>query len=241
MDAKKLDPLYDKEVKCLFCEHKFTTKKVRSRAAVPYQIDSDFCPHYKEGVENPLYYFINVCPECGFAFYDEFTPYMNPRVRQNIQKNLADKWEKRDYGKKRNEQQGIATLKLALLTATLKEEKHTVIGSICLRLAWIYRARQDRAEEERFLRLALQEFERGFMESDFDGTSMTEMKIMYMIGELNRRLGNHQQALNYFSRVIEHPMKHEDPRTVNFAREQWRATVEEHRELKKKSSEEEAE
>jgi len=230
--AQTLEPLYDKEVKCLFCNQKFLTKKVRSRAAVPYQIDSDFCPRYKEGVENPNYYYVSVCPECGFAFSNEFSPELKPRIKDQIQKNLASKWEKRDFSHHRDGNQAIASLKLALYSATLKEEKHTVLGSICLRLAWVYRDREEREEEERFLKLALTEFDRGFMESDFNGTSMTEMKILYMIGEINRRLGNYQQDINYFAKVIEHPQKADDQKTVNFARQQWSITIEEHRKAK---------
>jgi uncharacterized protein (DUF2225 family) len=56
---------------------------------------------------------------------------------------------------------------------------------------------------------------------------MSEIKLTYLIGELHRQLGDYNQALRYFSRVVEHPMKASEPQMVRTARDQWQMMREE--------------
>lgn len=102
-----------------------------------------------------------------------------------------------------------------------------------MRLAWIYREENNNEQEQRFLSLALKEFEESFMISDFRESSMTELKTLYICGELHRRLGDLSKAISYFAKIIEHPKRDDERKMLNMAREQWRITVEENRERKK--------
>ncbi|MHB1651552.1 MAG: DUF2225 domain-containing protein [Desulfitobacteriaceae bacterium] len=221
--------LYSINVTCLSCGNSFKTLKVRSRFATPQTIESDFCAHYKEGGLNPNHYFVNVCIECGFSFTEEFSQEVSQSVKALITKQISAKWEKRDFGKLRDSNQAIESYKLAVYSATLKKEKHAVLGGLCLRLAWAYREQNNHELEERFLHLALKEFEDSYVHSDFAGTSFSEMKVLYLAGELNRRLGQFQQAINYFSKVIEHPNRSQERRLLVLAREQWSIAAEEYR------------
>lgn len=224
--------LYSKTAHCLLCGHEFSTMRVRSRMAAPYAIDSDFCPHYKEGTINPNWYYVNVCPECGFAFTEEFAKEFSFEAKAQIKLKICSRWEKRDFGLTRDEQQAIESYKLAILAATLKKEKHALLGGLCLRLAWIFRDNQKTEEEERFLRLALSEMEEAYVQSDFVGTSLSEMQVLYLAAELHRRLGHYQEAVNYFSKVTEHPNRNNERRILNLAREQWALATEAYRKQK---------
>lgn len=224
--------LYAKTVHCPFCEYEFATMKVRSRMAAPYAIDSDFCPHYREGTTNPNYYYVNVCPECGFAFTEEFTKEISLEARAQIKLRIGARWEKRDFGQMRDELQAIESFKLAIFAATLKKEKHALLGGLCLRLAWIYRDAHNNDEEERFLLLAVKEMEEAYVQSDFVGTAVSEMQVLYLTAELHRRLGNYQEAVNYFSKVTEHPNRNNERRILILAREQWALAMETFRKKK---------
>lgn len=229
MPSKPAGPglaLYAKTAHCPLCEHEFSTMKVRSRMAAPYAIDSDFCPHYREGTINPNYYYVNVCPECGFAFTEEFSKEFSVQAKAQIKLKIEAKWEKRDFGQNRDELQAIESFKLAIVAATLKKEKHALIGSLCLRLAWIYRVAHKNDEEDRFLRLAMTEMEQAYVQSDFAGTAMSEMQVLYLAAELHRRLGDYQEAINYFAKVTAHPNRNNERRILTLAREQWAATTE---------------
>ncbi len=233
-----IEPYYSKKMTCPLCDTEFTTSRVRSRAAIPSVIDSDFCAHYKEKNVNPNYYAVNVCPECGYAYTEEFSPNFPAGTKGILEKKVSQNWEKRAYDGERDGMKAMATFKLAILSATLKKEKHVVMGNLCLRLAWIYRIEEETDQEERFLRLAVEEFEKSYLDSDFTATSMSELRMLYMIGELNRRLKDYQKAITYFSKIVEHPKKSTEMKTVNMAREQWSLAMEEYRKLQGQNQEE---
>lgn len=225
-----IKPFYEKKMTCVFCGKQFNTLKVRSRFAIPYQIDSDFCPHYRTGNFNPHFYFVNVCLECGFAFSEEFSDQFPLGSKEVIRVQITRHWTKRNFGLERDFQQAAESYKLAILAGSLKKEKHAVLAGLCLRLAWLYRNENNNEQERRFLGLALSQYEESFVASDFASTSMSEIKVLFMIGELNRRLGQYKEAVSYFSKIIQHKNAKDEPKMVNMAREQWRIAVDESRE-----------
>src|SRR5690606_23174879 len=111
--------------------------------------------------------------------------------------------------------------KLGILSATLKKEKHVVIAGLCLRLAWLFRMKNDEQEEKRFLSEALNQYKKSYERADYIATPMTDIRILYMIGELSRRVGNIDEAIRYFSLVIQHKDKESEQKIVEMAREQW--------------------
>ena len=224
-----VEPLYEKKLTCIYCTKPFTSQRVRSRFAIPYQIDSDFCPHYGEGNYNPHFYFIYVCPECGFAFSEEFSDQFPKGTKEIIRDQITGHWTKRDFGKVRDFQQTLEAYKLAILAGSLKKEKEAVLAGLCLRLAWLYRSGNNLEQENRFMGMALNAYEESFVLSDFAGTSMSELRVLFMIGELSRRLGKYQKAVSYFSKIVQHQNAKDEQKIVNMAREQWRVTMEEKR------------
>jgi len=218
---------YEKKMTCIFCGLPFISQRVRSRFAVPHRTDSDFCPHFREGNYNPHYYYVNVCPECGFAFSEEFSDQFPLGAKELIDSQIAKHWKKRNFGEVRDLQQAMESYKLAILAGTLKRENNVVLAGLCLRLAWLYRTEDNTEQERRFLGLALKAYEESFVHSDFTDTSMTEIRVLFMIGELSRRLEQYKKAVSYFSKIIQHKGAEAEPRIVNLAREQWRTATEE--------------
>ncbi|WCK53749.1 DUF2225 domain-containing protein [Aneurinibacillus sp. Ricciae_BoGa-3] len=214
--------LYDKKFKCAHCDHEFTSKKVRLRRGHPIQRDPDFCVHYANQSENPLLYHVIVCPECGFSFNDNFRTFIpDPTVEQRIQEKISDNWTKKDYTGMRTVPEAIAAYKLGIFTADVRGESHCVLAGLCMRLAWMYRFLKKKVKEDHFLEVARHEYELSLEKGDYANTDMTELKILYLVGELYRHLGNPQQAVHYFSSVIHHKLKDTDPQMVRAARDQW--------------------
>ena len=226
---QSLEPFYEKKITCVFCGKAFNTLRVRSRFAIAYQIDSDFCPHYRAGNYNPHHYFVNVCPECGFAFSEEFSDQFPIGSKEVISVQITGHWTKRDFGQVRDIQQALESYKLAILAGSLKKEKNAILAGLCLRLAWIYRTENNLEQEKRFQSLALKAYEESYIVSDFIGTAMSELKVMFMIGELSRRLGQYNKAVSYFSKIIQRKNAKDEQKMVTKAQEQWRATMEEYR------------
>lgn len=218
---QQIEPLYDKEITCLVCGERYTTKRIRTRFIRTERIESDFFTVYKDDSCNQYLYEVHVCPNCGFAASDQFSNSFPPEAKNRIEQDISSRWKPRDFGKERTVVDAIMTYKLAALSATLKKEKHIVLAGIYMRLGWLYRMMEEEDQEQRFLRLALKEYEQSFEQSDFIGTQLTEIRVIYLLGELNRRVGSETEAIKYFSRVIQHRQRDTDAKVIEMAREQW--------------------
>ncbi|NLL53009.1 MAG: DUF2225 domain-containing protein [Peptococcaceae bacterium] len=227
----KLEPLYDKKVQCILCRHSFTTKKVRSRFVKPKQTDTDFGPLFApEDGNNPLLYYVVICPQCGYSFTQDFRKSISGTAKQIIiDKISSKKGEDFDYSAQRDFAIAERAYKLAIYCGQLTKEKSIALAKLCLRLGWLYRNVGNESEELRFLNFAAEEFEQAYIKSEFDPLNTPEIYILYMIGELKRRLGAHNEAVQYFSAVTEHQDRSRYTKYVNLARKQWRLTAEEYR------------
>ncbi|MDZ5472114.1 DUF2225 domain-containing protein [Bacillus sp. 31A1R] len=217
----EITPLFDKNCECPICKQKFTTKKVRSRFIKVTEYDSDFCPTYASSENNPILYHVNVCPHCGFSFSDDTNPYFHPGSKELIIEKVCSQWVPRDYGEERTVYDAIKSYKLAAFCATLKKEKHVNIAGLYMRLAWLYRSLNDPDQEGRFMKLATHEYLESYMADDFRGTQVSDVRIFYLIGELSRRNGLIEQAVKYFSKVIEKQKSTVETKIVSMARERW--------------------
>lgn len=226
-----LEAFYEKKLTCILCSKPFISQRVRSRFSIPFQVDSDFCPHYRAGNYNPHFYYINVCPDCGFAFSEEFSDQFPRGAKELIGVQITSHWTKRDFGQIRDIQQALESYKLAILSGSLKQEKNAVLAGLCLRLAWLYRTENNPDQETRFMGLALKSYEESYVQSDFTGTSMSEINVLFMVGELSRRLGQFKKALTYFAKVIEHVTAKNEQKIVTRAKEQRLVAVEESRKV----------
>jgi len=218
--VNQLSPLYDKKVLCIFCKRTFNTKRVRSSFIRIKRIESDFCKVYKEKTMNPLFYEADVCPACGFTSTEAFSQGFPNGTKEEIAKQFI-KWKSQDFGKERTVSEAIKALKLAILSAVLKKESSVVTGGIYLRLAWVYRSIKNYNEERRFLLAAFSHYKLSYESGDYIGTQMTEMRLLYLLGELARRLEKNDDAGLYFTSVIQHKKIATEERIVEMAREQW--------------------
>ncbi|MGD8188686.1 DUF2225 domain-containing protein [Brevibacillus ginsengisoli] len=226
-----LDYLYDKNCECQFCHATFTSKKVRRNSQSTVKRDSDFCTYYKQTLSNPILYTVQVCPSCGYAFTDQFLPVFSQLTSKRIKENIHDKWTAKEFGHPRNMIEAIACYKLAIYTAELKQEAHSVKAGLYLRLAWLYRFQERHDEELRFMRIAAKEYEESFIHSDYvkGEKEMTETRILYLIGELNRRIGEFDTAVRYFGKCVDTKNRTIEQGTIQMAREQWQLSREEYK------------
>lgn len=218
---QQLEPTYDKNCECKVCKKGFNTKKLRSKFVKVSNYDTDFCPNYSAEAMNPLYYHIHTCPQCGFSESEDFSPYFQPGVLEIIKSKVANSWKPRDYSRERSINDAISTYKLAILCGTLKKEKHLTLAGLYIRLSWLYRLLENEEQEQRFMKLAIKEYMESYMADDFKGSSVSETRLFYLIGELSRRTYQTEQAVKYLSKVIETQSRSTEPKLNEMAREQW--------------------
>lgn len=222
--TETIPTFYDKSQICCMCNHEFTSKKMRSRFIRVKHVENDFNKAYKDPLLNPLLYEVFVCPECGYSFTESFLPVKEDEAIERFNSQIASSWKSRNFGGERDYEDGLTVFKLSLLSAKATGQPSAMIGSICLRIAWIYRYLENGKEEIRFLEKAAAHYEKSFLSGDFKDIQMSEITLLFILGECFRRCDEKQKARKYFSKVIEHKDKHLEPNLVERTREQWYET-----------------
>ncbi len=209
-----MEPLYQIKVTCACCETDFKTSRVRPSLKRAIRSDTDFCSYFNS--VNPDYYVVRVCPSCGFASTENFTDRLSAAQKKNYYVKIGVRWKAKDYGGERTEAEAMECYKLALLTAQAIDENIRVIAGILHHIAWLHRYQGNQEQENRFLAFALDAYIKVFQQ-ERDGSNA---RLVYLIGELNRRLGQYHEAVRWFGRVI-NDKKITDAGMIRAAREMW--------------------
>lgn len=216
-----MEPLYQSKVACACCEQSYQTSRVRPSLKRAIRSDSDFCSYFKS--VNPDFYVVRVCPSCGFASTESFAERLTDKQKEDYYERIGKVWKPRSYGGERTQDEAMACYKLALLTAQTVGEKERVVAGLLHHIAWLYRYEGNKELEQRFLGFALDAYIRVYQtERDM----LNNARLLYLIGELNRRVGHYHEAVRWFSRVI-HDKNIVDASMIRAAREQWQALREE--------------
>lgn len=180
---------------CPSCTTAFEARIVKS---VTHQgQDSDFFPHYLG--ENPLPFFLVKCPHCGYCAYPEdYAPSMN-------EKNKADPGFVRKVlslpvAKKLPEE----ALKFFVAGKIYEENQRNPyhIGNLYLRGSWCCRLLENRKLEIELQQLAVK-----FLKQAVERSTITNPDnlpiVIYLVGEIYRRLEDRQSAREWFGSVEE--------------------------------------
>lgn len=222
--------LYDKSISCPICERSFTSKKVRSRKLKIQEKHDDLHLVYKE--IDPLYYQIFVCPHCGYSGSEGVFEDISVLQKRLFDEHIRYKWKSREYGETRTAEEAEACFKLAILVAQVTKKKKSYLGSLCLRLGWLYRGMKSSKEEE-FLQYALTYLQDAYQSERLDEASIDELTMAYLIGELNRRFGNFKESILWFAKVLDNPLIKNNRALQLKTREQWRVAKEQYDEARK--------
>lgn len=220
-EKMEISPFYEKNIDCMHCKKSFPTMKVRSKFIKVAHSETDFQPVYTDEKVNALYYNVFVCQHCGFSFTEDFSKYFAPGVIELIEQQVTKNWVPHNFKGERVIFDAIQAYKLAFLCATLKKEKFVITSGLALRLAWLYRSLKNDGQEKRFLKISRDHYMESFSNEDYASTQMSGIRVMYMIGELSRRLEDYENATRFFSRVIENQRAGGEAKLVDMAKEQW--------------------
>lgn len=208
--------LYDKSYTCPVCGNEFKAKALKACAYRLQKSDSDFYKTYS--LINPYFYDVVLCSNCGYAaIHNTFSRIRQSQV-QAVLESIKSKWHKRNYPEIYDVNIAIERYKLSLLNYVVINAKSSVKAINCLKLSWMYRLINDADNELNFQKQALKEFNDAYFNEDFPLCGMDKYTSIYLIGELNRRTGNKEEALRWFSEVITTP--NVKPRIKNLARDQ---------------------
>lgn len=212
------DMIYSRKVSCPICKKNFTNMKVMESKLRVEEAHTDLFIKYKGNV-HPLQYNAIVCPQCGYAALENNFNKILPRNHDIIKEKVSSKWAGKDYTGKRTLKESIICFKLALYCAELIKSKKVELAGMCLKIAWLYRIKENEEKNEaKFLKLSVELYEASYLSEDSD---MDEITLTYLMGELYRRLGEVDKATSWLSKVVANPYIKSNPKIEKLAREQW--------------------
>jgi uncharacterized protein (DUF2225 family) len=191
---------YSVDVQCPVCDHRFKANKIYESKLRRIRHDSEMRPRFEE-IE-PVHFKVWVCPNCLYANFisrfQDLTAGQKSSLkaasdkRKEVLASLPEPGE--DAGK------AINNYLLAIECLTQVKAVNSV-ASAWLNLAWLYDDRGDAGSATAARKSALEAYERFYFEERSLSPSM-EIQALYIIGELNKRLGNLRKAHEYFLKVL---------------------------------------
>jgi hypothetical protein len=162
-----------------------------------------------------------MCIECGYSGGErDFTGVteVSPLVKEHVLNELAPNAPA--------DVTGSAKYEAAAKVAEWQGVEPRQIPHLLLRAAWCCVDEGDIEAERYFRRLAAWSFELAL--SSYDGVAVEERAVLtYLVGELWRRIGDLQQARDWFDRVSDEIIDHQGQHWVQAAAEQQRTDPQE--------------
>lgn len=210
------DSLYDKTTNCPVCGNDFKSRVVKTGKARLISKDTDLMPRYQN--INPLFYDIYICPKCGYAAMSRFFNNIKEHQAELIKQKISSKFHAKTYPLIYDVDIAIERYKLSLLNSLVKNAKTSEKAYTCLKLAWLYRIKENSGEETKFIQQAYIGLKEAYEKESFPICGMDSYTYMYLIGELARKLGDNSEALKWFGKVI--ISQNVNPRLKELARDQ---------------------
>jgi len=230
------EPVWLKEVECKACGRKFITPRLRLTSLRVKSGASDFHKVY-EGL-SPILYAVTSCPDCNYSArnedFDKQELHYHPEVVKMAQ---AIKQSGKNHvfpeAKEISPEEAVKKHLLAIsFYKHYKPENPNTISGLYMHVAWIYRENNNNEKEKEFMAHALEHYIKTFEKGHYIPEKLGEPGIMYLIGELNRLLGNNNEAVKWFSRALQSTHITNFPGIENMAREAWEKITEEKRKIK---------
>lgn len=222
-DAMELKTnLYTRSITCPVCGDPFRTTRVKTASIRTSFRDTDFYARYVG--DDPTWYEVYVCPKCGYSGFESGFQDLTPTQAEQIRRTVKPRWNPRDFGGPRTLQETIEAHMLAMVCYQVIGAKKSAMGKVSLRLAWLYRTQEDQEKERGFLEAALKHLQDAYTTERLDEDKTNEINIMYLMGELSRRLGYYTEASRWFGTLLEEPELKKNRLLLNKVREQMSQT-----------------
>ena len=135
-----------------------------------------------------------MCPVCSFAARERFDDLeLSPTERHGLEERLEDDGLLRVF---RASPPPWLAFHVAEVCGQERSLSTRELGDICLRASWVCRKEKEPPFESTFQLRAMRYFIHALEEEGLVGRELSV--TTYLVGELNRRLGNHREALNWY-------------------------------------------
>lgn len=201
---KKPRYLYESEVKCPVCDQAFIAVKIFETKLQQTSMDSDLRRHFQDF--EPLHYRVWVCPNCLYANFSNKYSSLKPAEKKALLEAAGDRKNLLATLPDPGGETGRAVRDHRLLLENLGciKESFDTLGRAWLDLAWLYEDLGDAEEALASRKKALEGYEQFYLNS-YSLSPTVEIQVLYLIGELSKRLGDLKKAYGYFMKAIHFP------------------------------------
>ena len=181
--------------RCPMCEYVFNAPRISTYVTVGRE--PDLCPKFpgrQSDGSRVIQYAVTMCPACSFAAREDFGDLdLSPIQRYVLEERLKEDGLLRVV---RTSPLPWLAFHAAEVCGQERALAARELGDLCLRASWVCRKEREYPFESTFQLRAIRYFMQALKE---DGLVGRELSITtYLAGELNRRLGNHREALNWY-------------------------------------------
>lgn len=233
-EEKKINPLYEKEIRCPVCENKFNVTKTRSKFLKLAKRDTDNCPYYED--INPILYTAYICPKCGYGALERHFSEVTVNGKAEVKKLITPKWKSREYQGERSVETAIEIHRIVLLNYTVMHYPYHEIGKLCLKIAWLYRY-MDSTKELEFLKNAYKMFEKSYSKEALEEDIKNEANVLFLLGEIARRLEKFKESIEWFGLALKSEGMRQNPALEKLTRNQWAEAKVQYKNVEKNISE----
>lgn len=181
--------------RCPVCEHIFPT--LHPGTYVTVGRETDLCPKFPGRVSDGsllLQSAVTMCPACSFASASDFSELdLSFDERYELEELLREDGLLKVF---RSSPPPWLAFHAAEICGRELGATHRELGDLCLRASWVCRKEREQPFESTFQLRAIRHFLRALEDEDLYGRELA--LTAYLVGELNRRLGNHREALNWY-------------------------------------------
>lgn len=181
--------------RCPICSYVF--RMPSSGSYVTVGRESDLCPKFPGRASDGsrlIQREITMCPACSFAAGESFDRLdLTPSERHDIEERLREDGLLRVF---RASPPPWLAFHAAEICGKERDLRVRDLGDLCLHASWVCRKEREYPFESTFQLRAIRYFIRALEEDALVGRELSV--TAYLVGELNRRLGNHREALNWY-------------------------------------------
>jgi uncharacterized protein (DUF2225 family) len=181
--------------RCPVCGHVFRAPS--GGAYVTVGRETDLCPKFpgrpSDGARR-IRNTVTMCPACSFASSEDFGDLdLTFDERYGIEGRLEEDGLLRVF---RTSPPPWLPFHAAEVCSRELGYRSRELGDICLRASWVCRKEREQPFESTFQLRAVRHFMRSLEREGLYGRELSV--TTYLVGELNRRLGHHREALNWY-------------------------------------------
>ena len=216
-EVKEEDLVFEKSYTCPACSKPFKSLTVRTGKVKAVSQDVDLRWKFKQ--LDPLKYDVVMCPNCGCAALIGEFPRITGKQAKLIKEKISASFKSQDppHGKLSYDE-ALARYKVALANAVVRGVKASEKAFICLKAGWLLRGKAEsltpgtpgydeekkktEAEEDAFLKNALEGFKNARGSESFPMCGMDEHSVDYLIAALSFRFGDYALAEKLISEIL---------------------------------------